>query len=336
VRSAAVIAALGICLAAPAVSQGAAPFTVEGKASVRNYHGDFIIGWAYARDAGPNTPTTSRIDVQADSGAWKYGFVEGSANRCGWILGGKGRLHRTPGAGPVADRCPPAATAATRDSNANPLAPQNIFAAGSYAYGTGGGTVYPAVIQPCPTGPYVYGNYDPASKRFSNRYGQLPAGRGTSGGPGVASGYDGFGWRHESKDGQAVLIKDTGKDLGGRSPAYAGKDVPDWVFVRSACVRRNPPQFGPGLRISSKSSWKGTRVHVEGKITNATQHPLTISFGCGGAGATRHRRERRGRFSVNLTRPAGCKGKSRGTATVSYQGDGRYRPATATRRIRRR
>ena len=110
--------------------------------------------------------------------------------------------------------------------------------------------------------------------------------------------------------------------------------MPDWAFVRSACIHRNPPQFGPGLRIR-KASWHGTKVKVSGKITNATQHPLTISFDCGGKAAVRHKSERKGRFSIALTRPAGCKGKSRGTARVSYQGDGRYKPATTTRTVKK-
>src|SRR5262249_39722143 len=149
-------------------------------ATVRNYHGDFVIGYAYARNQGPNTPTTDHIDVQATSGPWKYGRIQGGnvgswggLGGCGWVLGGSGRMHRSPGGGSVAHACP---APAPRDSNSNPLAPQNIFAAGSYAYGTGGGTVWPAVVQACPVGPYLYGNYDPATGRFSNRYGQLPPG----------------------------------------------------------------------------------------------------------------------------------------------------------------
>jgi hypothetical protein len=323
-------AVLATFLTLPAASQAAERWTIDGKASVRNYHGDFVIGNAYANNTGPNTPTTDHIDVQATSGSWKYGFVRGPANRCGWVLGGKGRMHPSPGGSNVPNGCP---APAPRDSNANPLAPQNIFAAGSYAYGTGGGTVYPAVITACPTGAFVYGNY--ANGKFSNKYGQLPVGRGSTGGPGVTSGYPQFGWRYQTKDGQAVLIKDSGHDMGGRSPAFNGKgSVPVWVFVRSACIRRNPPQFGPGLRIT-KASWHGTKVKISGKITNATQHPLTISFGCGGKRSVKHKSEKKGVFSATLTRPARCKGKSHGTARVSYQGDGRYKPSTKTRTVKK-
>jgi hypothetical protein len=321
---------LAAFLAVPAASQAAVRWTIEGKASVRNYHGDFVIGTTYARNAGPNTPTTDHIDVQATSGPWKYGFVRGPANRCGWVLGGTGRMHPSPGGGNVANRCP---APAPRDSNANPLAPQNIFAPGSYAYGTGGGTVYPAVITSCPTGAFVYGNY--ASGKFANKYGALPVGRGTEGGPGVTSGYPQFGWRYQTKDGQAVLIKDTGHDMGGQSPAFNGKgSVPHWVFVRSACIHLNPAQFGPGLRIT-KASWHGATVKVSGKVTNATQHPLRFSFGCGGKRRVKHKSEKKGRFSTSITRPASCKGKSRGSVRVSYPGDPKYKPATVSRKVKK-
>jgi hypothetical protein len=317
-RPAVFIAAFLALLAMPAASHAAVRWTIDGKASVRNYHGDFVIGNAYANNTGPNTPTTDHIDVQATSGPWKYGFVHGPANRCGWVLGGTGRMHQSPGGGNVPNGCP---APAPRDSNANPLAPQNLFAAGSYAYGTGGGTVYPAVIVPCPTGAFVYGNY--ANGKFSNKYSALPVGRGTPGGPGVTSGYSGFGWRYLTKDGQAVLIKDS---------QHAG--APVWVFVRSACIRQNPPQFGPGLRIL-KASWSGTRVKLSGKVTNATQHPLRISFGCGGKRAVKHKRESKGRFSTSIKRPASCKGKSRGSLRVSYPGDPKYKPATAKRTVKK-
>jgi hypothetical protein len=318
-RPLASIAAFAALLVAPTASQAAVRWTIEGKASVRNYHGDFVIGTTYARDQGPNTPTTDHIDVQATFGPWKYGFVRGPANRCGWMLGGKGRMHESPGGGNVPNACP---APAPRDSNANPLAPQNIFAPGSYAYGTGGGTVYPAVIVPCSTGAFVYGNYQ--NGKFANKYPALPVGRGTPGGPGVTSGYSGFGWRYKTKDGQAVLIKDS---------QHPGQPV--WVFVRAACIRQNPAQAGPGLRIT-KARWHGTKVSVSGKVTNATQHPLRISFGCGGKRRVKHKSERKGRFATSLTRPAGCKGKSKGSLRVSYPGDPKYKPATATRTLHRK
>jgi hypothetical protein len=164
-----------VSLALPASASAARRWTFDHKASVRNHDSDFIIGYAYANGEGPNTPTTDHIDVQTTRGPWKYGYVDGPFRgwgglpACGWVLGGSGRLHPTTGSENVPNRCP---SPSPRDSNANPPAPQNIFAAGSYAYGTGGATVLPAVIQACPTGAFVYGNYNPATKTFATSTGR--------------------------------------------------------------------------------------------------------------------------------------------------------------------
>jgi hypothetical protein len=324
-----------ISLALPASASAARRWTFDHKTSVRNHDGDFIIGYAYANGEGPNTPTTDHIDVQTTRGPWKYGYVDGPFRgwgglpACGWVLGGKGRLHPTTGSENVPNRCP---APAPRDSNANPLAPQDIFAAGSYAYGTGGGTVWPAVIQACPTGAFVYGNYNPATKTFSNKYGQLPVGRGTGGGQGVTSGYSGFGWRYQTADGQAVLIKDTAKDLGGRSPAFTGTDVPNWVFVRAACIRRVPVFKSPGLRIS-KASWSDGRVRASGRVANSAQFGVKVTFKCGTRSKSKTVRDKRGVWKASLR--VHCGSRKHGTLTAAYKGDGQYVAAQKSRGVSR-
>ena len=256
------------CSFSPASASAARRWTFESKTSVRNHDGDFIIGYAFANGDAPNTPTTDHIDVQMTRGPWKYGYVDGpfagwGGNKCGWVLGGSSRMRPTTGAENVPNRCP---APGPRDSNANPLAPQNIFAAGSYAYGTGGGTVWPAVIQPCANGSFAYANYNPADRTFSNKYGALPAGRGTAGGQGVTSGYSGFGWRYQTADGQAVLIKDTAKELGGNHPADTanGRSRTGSSCARSAsggcrpsrhpaCGSRRPP--GAAAACAPRAGW---------------------------------------------------------------------------------
>jgi hypothetical protein len=320
-------------LALPASASAARRWTFDKTASVRNHDGDFIIGYAFPNGAAPNTPTTDHIDVQVTRGPWKYGYVDGpfrgwgNLPACGWVLGGSGRMHPTSGGEHVANRCP---NPSPRDASSNPLAPQNIFAAGSYAYGTGGGTVWPAVIQGCPTGAFLYANYNPATRTFSNKYGQLPVGRGTAGGAGVTSGYSGFGWRYQTKDGQAVLIKDTAKDLGGNSPA--GANVPNWVFVRSACIRRVPTFKGPGLRIT-KTSWGGGKVHASGRIANSAQYGVKVTFRCGPHTRSKTVRDRKGVWKAGMN--VHCGTRKTGTLTASYRGDGQFVAKTATRTLHR-
>lgn len=331
-----VLLLLLLLLVFPASASAARRWTFESKTTVRNHDGDFVIGYAFANGTAPNTPTTDHIDVQAERGPWKYGYVDGpfagwGGNKCGWVLGGSSRMRPTTGGENVPNRCP---APAPRDSNANPLASQNIFAAGSYAYGTGGGTVWPAVIQPCAKGSFAYANYNPQTKTFSNRYGALPAGRGTAGGQGVTSGYSGFGWRYQTADGQAVLIKDTAKDLGGRHPADTGNgEVPNWFFVRAECIRRVPTFASPGLRIS-KASWRGGRVRASGRITNGIQFGVKVTFRCGKRSRSKTVRDKRGVWRVNLKQPR-CGKRKRGRLTVAYAGDGKYVAQSASRRVRR-
>jgi hypothetical protein len=322
-------------LALPASASAARRWTFDKTASVRNHDGDFIIGYAFANGNAPNTPTTDHIDVQTTRGPWKYGYVDGPFKgwgglpACGWVLGGSGRMHPTTGSENVPNRCP---NPSPRDSNSNPLAPQNIFAASSYAYGTGGGTVWPAVIQACPTGAFLYANYNPATKTFSNKYGQLPVGRGTAGGAGVTSGYSGFGWRYQTADGQAVLIKDTAKDLGGHSPADTGTGVPNWVFVRSACISRVPVFKGPGLRIT-KTSWGGGKVQASGRIANSVQYGVKVTFTCGSRTKSKTVRDKRGRWKAGLL--VHCGSRKHGTLTAAYKGDGQYVAAQKSRGVSR-
>jgi hypothetical protein len=136
-----------------------------------------------------------------------------AAGRCGWLMD---RGLRDTGV-PSAAVCPDPAV----------LAPERLFAPGSFQRGCGEGCVYPARVVPC-ADRTVYANYDGT---FRDPVGRERVGRGTRGPrvpryAGVRSGYAGFGVRYLTRDGAAVLIKDSRR--GG----------PVWRFIRSDCVER--------------------------------------------------------------------------------------------------
>jgi hypothetical protein len=196
---------------------------------VRNFPQSYSIGLLYGSStAGPNVGGAEAIDIQkkTSDGLYGYGRAHGHFGQwngyyCGWVA----MTYLTNTGNTVSTACP--------DSSGSILDPTLIFEGGSYENGP-----YDAVIVSC-TYPYVYGNYDPATDSFANRYPTpLPVGRGTLYSPNkypgvVTSGYSGFVWRYRTKDGHAVLIKDT------QSPAGGGiYSVPSWHFVRAECIRR--------------------------------------------------------------------------------------------------
>ena len=235
--------------------------------SIRNGGPGFDIGTLYKENGGPNTPTNMHFHLQSKSanGSWGYGRVFGSTGdwattdgnttngqNCAWVLM-DGMAYTGNDTAP-APNCPAPGDAVgpTDGTNTYPgqtegaLSASRIFARNTWTqFDCTLGCTFPAVVTaPCS----VYGNYDPKTRVFSNKYPvDLPAGRGTRGrtsdgvadDPRVTSGYSGFGWRYQSRDGVAVMIKDTQSPAGGSTyTAATGKPVPNWHFVRSTCIQR--------------------------------------------------------------------------------------------------
>ncbi len=237
--SATAAAALSVA-ALPGAAAAATRYETEGTyATVRNGPGGdlasgYVLGNLYASSgAGPNVGGTEHFDLirKSADGNWGYGYAYGhygswGGGHCGWVL--MDGMHNT--GTTTSASCPPVGGDSPSD---DALDANDLFRPGTWVSGTGGGTVQPAVIVSC-ANPYAYGNYDPATGTFANKYPTaLPVGRGTSGHPGVTSGYSGFGTRYQTADGRAWLIKDT------ESPAGGGHyTVPNWHFVRSECIQR--------------------------------------------------------------------------------------------------
>lgn len=242
--SLAISAILALMLASPCVVTGATRYEVKGgteTASIRNRASGFILGLMYKRGAGPHVGGTDQIDVTKTDGNWAYGRVRGTFGRwlgypCGWVL--LSRLHNT-GKIKSAECHPDPQVLEDRD---------RLFSV--VPSGHGEAYVFPAVIvrDDC----YTYGNYDPKTGHFKNRYGTMPRGRGTiCPGPAhgcatrggfcvgtpcstsplvTAGGYERFGLRYLTEDGKAALIKDSGSPAGGRY------NLPAMFFVKSECV----------------------------------------------------------------------------------------------------
>ncbi len=152
----------------------------------------------------------ARVDVVARERGWVYVNAGG---RCGWLMD---RGLRDTGRS-VAAACP--------DPDA--LAPERLFAPGSFQRGCGQGCVYPARVVPC-ADRTVYANFDGT---FRDPIGRERVGRGTRGPrvpryAGVRTGYPGFGVRYLTRDRTAVLIKD------------ARRGGPVWRFIHADCVER--------------------------------------------------------------------------------------------------
>ncbi len=107
------------------------------------------------------------------------------------------------------------------------LAPERLFAPGSFQRGCGQGCVYPARVVPC-ADRTVYANFDGT---FRDPIGSERVGRGTRGPrapryAGVRTGYGGFGVRYLTRDRAAALIKN------------ARRGGPVWRFIHADCVER--------------------------------------------------------------------------------------------------
>jgi hypothetical protein len=321
-------------------AQAATQWTVDKKASVRNYHGDFVIGYVYGAGQGPNTQHSAHVDQQARVGNWIYGaidrqFAGWGGRACGWVLLGGGNLHRN--GRTVADGCP---APAPRDSRANPLAPRNLFANLSYLYGTGGGTIIPARITASPAcaaagGTYAYGNYNPSSGGWHNRYPPEPNGRGTL--LGVANddprGYSGFGLRYIA--GGAALIKDARNRIG----------APDWFFVHKECLQLLGPKYSAGLSVLHVRL-RGRTVKASGRTAKdlpyyvgTARQSLRVSFSCGKPSRTIHdhwsRSKGISRWSSRFPIPKACAKRKTGRITIAYGGNARHKPGLATKKVRR-
>jgi hypothetical protein len=337
----AALATVGAVLAAPGAALAATQWTLDEKVTVRNGSGDFVLGYAFGNDAGPNTPRSDHFNEQAREGPWLYGWVEGGnmgrwggLPSCGWVLPRSGSMHRNGRSAP--DMCP--APNADFYSSSNPLAPRNLFDAGTWFQGTGGGTVYPAIVTACPVGPFAYANYDPATGDFSNRYDPLPIdfGTRTKGGRGAPQGYAGFGIRYYA--GGAVLVKDS----------TGGSGRPTWFFMRRECVRPLGPLGTPQLTITS-ARWRGRTVRFSGSTrrnlpsyVGTARQTLLARFSCGGASTSRRvtfrpntSSKKLNFWSASLSRPSKCAGASSGTVTIRYDGDAAFAAQEKSRSVRR-
>lgn len=335
------LALCALACALPSAAFAAVQWTMDGKVTVRNGSGDFVLGYATGNESGPNTPKSDHFNEQASDGGWIYGWVEGPGMgrwgglpQCGWVLPSSKSMHRN---GRTAeDRCPPPNT--DYYSATNPLAPRTLFDAGSWFQGTRGGTVYPAVIVAC-ANPFAYLNYDPAAKQFRNRYDKspLPAGRGTrtEGGRGAATGYSGFGIRYYAGD--AALIKDS----------QAAGDLPTWFFVRKECIQPlGGALFTPQLRIGS-TKFRGRTVTFSGRgrgnlpqYVGTARQTLEASFSCGGKTVSRrvnfrivgNGTDKVTAWSASLRAPSSCR---RGKVAIAYGGDQAFGPQRVIKDVRR-
>jgi hypothetical protein len=196
--------AIALLLIAPETAAAADRYTVQRPlASLRNAPGSFAIGHVFRGAA---------VDVVARAPGWVY---VNAAGKCGWLMD-----ERLAATGAVTGAtCP--------DPGA--LAPERLFAPGSYQRASGEGCVYPSRVVPC-ADRTVYANYD-GGGAFRDPVEREPLGRGTRGPrvpryAGVRSGYAGFGLRYVTLDGVAAMIKD------------ARRRMPVWRFIHAECIER--------------------------------------------------------------------------------------------------
>lgn len=226
------VLALLALLALPAAAQAYAPGRYHVKSfdyvTVRNAPSAYVIANLYrTTKSGPNAKG-NYIDLVSFGGNWGYGRIGDPANAgngvCGWVL--MPQMRRT---------TKPVGHAGCPDPNGLALAPSTLFAPDSYYRGCDRGNQrrgcagWAAVTVAC-ANPRAYGNYDPVHG-FRNRYGVEPANRGRSDAA--------FGYRYRTKDGAAVLVKDTSSPAGGQaSGAKRDYNLPKWFFLHADCVRR--------------------------------------------------------------------------------------------------
>lgn len=232
--AASAVALLALVLPATASASPTYRYDVANPAGayVGNGVSGYVLGYLFMANAAPNVKTTAAVDVQrtarSDREKRDYGYGRivhsdfghwSAGNRCGWVrmddLGPRGRqvsprnVCREP----------------SRRSNGGRLAEKFIFAGGTYVNGCGSGCAQPAVVKSCPNNS-VYSNYDPreGARGFHQRQGSEAPGRGRAGYPGVTTPVPGFGTRYRTKNGQAILIKDSS------APG------PVWKFIRPNCI----------------------------------------------------------------------------------------------------
>jgi hypothetical protein len=192
----------GLSIAPPALA--AEVYVVKAHdVYVRNKVKGYVIGTLYAGE---------QVVIQRRSQNWGYG-----GRPCGWVeLGDRGREFAH-GTGARADAACPAPGSSLSESH--------LFQPHSYFSHIGTGAVWMARVAPC-IDPTAWGNYDPLAGTFSHPYGQLPVGRGFD--------VDGFGMRYRTRDGTAVMVKDSHNPVG----------APTWFFMRTECLEVPPVYLG--------------------------------------------------------------------------------------------
>ncbi len=145
------------------------------------------------------------MDVQEiTEGGWAYGYIYGSFNGCGWTAAGYMKKSDST----VANRC------GTDDATRKPSEVQ-MFSEWSDPAKPDGVDWHTVDCAPAGATRSGYGNY---RGDFKNKYGEMPVNHKVD-------------WRYTTKDGTAVMVKDTSNPVG----------APPWFFMPRACVAPGPP-----------------------------------------------------------------------------------------------
>jgi hypothetical protein len=233
---------VALCLAVAGSTAPAQAATLYGftarEVYVRNDHGAFVLGTAKGPAVFPTPGLSDTVLVQryAKGRDWGYGLVGGHFRswlgaRCGWVelqrtRGGKHTKYVRRISTGHAEGCKGAGKQLTE---------RRLFRKGSYIHAAGGGSVYAATIKPCADS-HAYGNYSPDTGTFSDPYPiPLPAGHGNA--------IPGFGQRYVTRDGRAVMLKDS-SHTPHSAPVAGPSGGPIWYFVKSDCVQRLPSWMG--------------------------------------------------------------------------------------------
>jgi hypothetical protein len=228
---------------------------------VRNFRGAFVLGTAKGPSFFPVPGLSDTVLVQryAHGRDWGYGLVGGRfpdwrGAHCGWV-----HLQRTRGNHHVKFvRRISTGHAAGCQRSGNELKEGILFKKGSYIAAAGAGSVYGAVIKPCPDA-HAYGNYSPTTGQFKDPYPiPLPTGHGFS--------IPGFGQRYVTADGHAAMLKDS-SHTPHTAPVAGPSGGPIWYFVHAECVDRLPTYIGS---VRTKT---GVCCELPGK---GAQRPWTI------------------------------------------------------------
>jgi len=222
------------------------------------------------------------MDVQEVSAAgYAYGYIYGSFNGCGWTA--IGYLQKSDST--VANRC------STEDATRKPSEAQ-MFSEWSDPAHPDGVDWHTIGCAPAGATRSGYGNY---RGDFKNKYGEMPVNHKVD-------------WRYTTKDGNAVMVKDTSNPIG----------APVWFFMPRACVAPGPPvpasappppaQPAPGTpptpggkaRKKRKVCWKTSKSRYCKKLRRTCRRHKSHSARCRRAlrGKPKKRRSRASRVQV--------------------------------------